>query len=62
MKDEVTGDSAYYNFQKILSEQIHHKILTNGIRVASGYDFHTLLSMPECVFQESLNLKGTCHI
>ena len=54
MKPEVTGDSAYYNFQKILSEQVHHKMLQNGIKVPSGYDFHTLVSMPECVFQGSL--------
>lgn len=29
MKTEVTGDCAYYNFQKILSEQVHHKMLMN---------------------------------
>ena len=54
MKAEVTGDSAYYNFQKILSEQVHHKMLMNRINVPSGYDFHTLVSMPECIFQGSL--------
>ena len=29
-------------------------MLTNGIRVPSGYDFHTLVLMPKCVFQGSL--------
>ena len=50
----VDGDSTYYNFLKILSEEVHHKMLTNGIKVPSGYNFHTLVRMPECVFQGSL--------
>jgi hypothetical protein len=54
MKDEVTGDSVWYNYQKIYSEQIHHKMLTNGIRVPSGYDFYTLIAIPACVFDGSL--------
>ena len=50
----VQGDSTFYNYQKIYSEEIHHKMLTNGIKVPTGYNFHKLISIPECVFQGSL--------
>ena len=35
----VDGDSNYYNYQKIHSEELHHKMITNGIKVPSGYNF-----------------------
>jgi hypothetical protein len=50
----VEGDSTFYNYQKIYSEEIHHKMLTNGIKVPSGYNFHKLIRIPECIFQGSL--------
>ena len=52
--NDVNGDSTFYNFQKIYSEEVHHKMLTNGIEVPTGYDFHTLITLPDCVFNGSM--------
>ena len=52
--DGVAGDSTFYNYQKIFSEEVHHKMLTNGIAVETGYNFHKLIRIPECMFQGSI--------